>query len=149
MISLAILALAFAISYSTAQATLNNVQNSQEHSSALEYLDSQMEALHYVANQAVPPTSQMSSMAFCLVPQNVPGAGVQLQPVDFTTANPGQNPANWSGAAVSCKQSQGSYDYYEAIIPTSPNNYSVTVWWYGVGRLGIQSEQLSYRVYLQ
>lgn len=149
MISLAVLALAFAISYSTAQATLNNVQNSQEHSMALEYMDSQMEALHYVANETVPPVVQMTRTAFCLVPQNVPGGGAQIQPEDFTMANPGENPSNWTGSAVNCKQSQGSYNYYEAILPTSPNNYTVTIWWNGIGDLGKQSEQLSYRVYLQ
>lgn len=149
MISLAVLALAFAISYSTAQSTLNNVQNSQEHSSALEYIDSQIEALRYVANEAIPPIAQMSGSAFCLVPQNVPGGGVQIQPVDFNSINPGFNAANWRGATSSCAESQGSFDYYVAVIPTSPDNFNITVWWNGLGNLGIQKETLSYRVYLQ
>ena len=149
MISLAVLALAFAISYSTAQATMNNIQNSQEHSTALEYLDTQMEALHYIANQSVPPISLMSRDAFCLQLSNVAGGSVQVQPYDFTTANPGQNPRYWTGSASKCKQSQGSFYYYEAIIPTTPNNYTVKIWWPGLGNLGVQSEQLSYRVYMQ
>ncbi len=126
LISLAILSLAFAISYATANRALINTQNSQEHATALEYLDSQLEALHYYVDQAqqTPPSN-----SFYLQPdlinhtvQEVPGAG----------SEPGNG-----------------FSYSISLIRDASNSYTyhATITWPGLGSLGQQSEELSYRVY--
>lgn len=142
MISLAVLGLAFAISYSTAQSTLNDIQNSQEHSTALEHIDSQVESLRYIANQPPTPGVSLSQYAFCIIPSSVPGGGLQVH--QFTDISPGQNPRNFP---AQCQIHQSGFIYYEAIIPTTPNNFNITIWWPGIGNLGNQSEELSYRIY--
>lgn len=142
MISLAVLGLAFAISYSTAQSTLNDIQDSQEHSTALEHIESQVESLRYIANQPPTPGVSLSQYAFCITPSNPPGGGLTV--TQFTVNSPGQNPHNYP---AQCQIHQSGFIYYEAIIPTTTNNFNITIWWPGIGTLGNQSEELSYRIY--
>ena len=63
LVSLAILSLAFAISYSTASKALIVSQNSQEHSTALGYLDQQMEMLWYISQPSFKATSTPNPFA--------------------------------------------------------------------------------------
>jgi len=149
MIALAILALAFSISYAISQSTLVDVQNSQEHSMALEYMDSQLEALQAVAYEPNPPAGISPSLpdnAFCLST-----SGSSISASDFTI-----NPTNPTQTSVSnypskCVKSQGSYSYYVAIqkSPTLVDTYKVNIWWNGLGSLGVQQEDMYYRVYIQ
>jgi len=150
MIALAILALAFSISYAISQSTLVDVQNSQEHSMALEYMDSQLEALQAVANEPNTPAGIPPSLpdnAFCLST-----SGSSINAYDFTVNNY-YNPSQTSVSNYpsKCVKSQGSYSYYVAIqkSPTLVDTYKVNIWWNGLGSLGVQQEDMYYRVYIQ
>lgn len=139
LIALAVLSLAFAISYSTATRALQVSQNSQEHSLALEYLDSQVEALRYVAtqpNQILPYTEFVHRghpAPFCLVPNPPPTSSIVLS------------------STVPCSEPGNGFNYLVEIIPDSHYNYifHFTITWPGLGTLGQQSEELSYKVYPQ
>lgn len=134
MVALAILGLAFGISYAIANRSLQISQNSQEHSQALEYLDSQVElarsdvkglyASTYVTN---PGTT------FCMTSSDVPtGIG-----------------------AGDCHPSDGGADYNISISynPSTDNDgvnqdiFTFTINWEGLGTLGEQQEQQSYKLH--
>ncbi len=148
MIALAVLALAFSISYAIAQSTLVDVQNSQEHSMALEYMDSQLEALQAIANEpnppaGIPPTAPDN--AFCLST-----AGNSIHAYDFKVNQLNPSQTSVSKYPSQCVEDQGSYSYYLSIQKsTLPNTYKVNIWWNGLGRLGVQQEDMYYRVYIQ
>lgn len=150
LIALAVLSLAFAISYSTANAALIQSQNAQEHSLALEYLDAQIEELRYAAYNPslnIVPVNEFNetttnNTSFCLYTHN-------KKIYSSSTFTYGENNPNPS----QCNISGGSFNYHIAITPNINANqqstFNVSVWWNGLGSLGKQSEQLSYRVYLQ
>ena len=140
LIALAVLSLAFGISYATANRSLEVSQNAQEHSLALEYLNAQIEGLRYVANQpgqTIVPASYFTvpRQSFCLVPS---GNSLQSEP----PSSPGccqimaglsfQSNCNDAGISIT---SEGN-DTFQAEIK-----------WPGLGNLGEQSEMLAYRVY--
>jgi len=152
LIALAVLSLAFVISYATANSALIAAQNAQEHSLALEYIDAQLQALRYVATQ---PNQTLISQkefnapkypnsAFCL---EATGSGVDIS--NYFTAIVGNKSSYPNSAPVSCSILNGSFHYYIAIEPQRQikNTFTVDIWWQGLGSLGIQQEQLSYRVY--
>lgn len=146
LIALAVLSLAFVISYATANAALLASQNAQEHSLALEYLDAQIEALRYVANQPnqlIIPQSEFhhSNSAFCLQPGGS----------DVSSSAPFNPSHNASSYPPSCRLAANGFSYYVDIQPdpSLDNDFHVQIWWNGLGKLGIQSEELSYRVYSQ
>lgn len=159
LIALAILSLAFVISYSTANSALIDSQNSQEHSMALEYLDTQAELLRYAANQVnqgIIPTSEFNTggKAFCLSVPLTMGAIATAQNVDyvpFKYALPEFQYQSSINASLDyppqCQVGSG-FKYYLAIQP-GPQNYDfqIWLWWYGLGSLGVQQERISYRVY--
>ncbi|MCL4358170.1 hypothetical protein M1512_04780 [Patescibacteria group bacterium] len=136
LIALAVLSLAFAISYATASRALQVSQNSQEHSQALEYLDAQVEALRYVTtqpDQILPPTDFVhGSQPFCFVTSS-PTSGIALS------------------HTVPCKEPGNGFNYLVEITPDPTFNYifHFTIIWPGLGSLGQQKEQLSYKVYPQ
>ena len=140
MIALAVLSLAFVISYATANRALTDSQNSQEHSTALEYIDGQLEALRYYSQQ---PGQTLSSttFAFYLKPDTSTRT-VQLMPAPDTILGSGFVysisiwPPNTGDPTIKC------------LNPTRiPNTYIVTVTWPGLGKLGEQCEALSDRIY--
>ncbi len=139
LIALAVLSLAFAISYATASRALQVSQNSQEHSLALEYLDAQVEALRYVATQPqqILPIADFIHRgipsSFCLVPSLSATSTISLS------------------STVPCKEPGNGFDYLVEITPDPRLNYifHFTVTWPGLGSLGPQSEELSYKVYPQ
>ena len=152
LIALAILSLAFVISYSTASAALLNSQNSQEHSMALEYLDTQIELLRYVANQPYQTTiastdfSSGTGKAFCLYVTNT---NVMAATFGTSLAYQYQSSIKPTDYPPQCQIGSG-FSYYVAIQPgPAPNDFQIWLWWYGLGNLGIQQERLSYRVYQQ
>lgn len=158
LIALAILSLAFVISYVTANSALIDSQNSQEHSMALEYLDTQAELLRYAAsqvNQAIIPASEFSTggKAFCLsVPMTI-GAIPTAKNVDyipFTNSLPDfqyKSTILTSDYPIQCQVGSG-FKYYLAIQPGPKNNdFQIWLWWYGLGSLGVQQERISYRIY--
>ena len=126
MVALAVLCLAFALSYATANRALTDSQNSQEHMLALEYIDAQFEALPYYAGQ---PGVTLPLYSFYLVPILSNGS-VQVDPA------PGLEPGNGFSYKISLMRDINLN-----------NTYHATITWPGLGNLGPQSEELSYRVY--
>jgi hypothetical protein len=126
-------------------------QNNQEHSLALEYLDAQLEALRYAS--ALPPGQVNIPTAgyFCLY---LNGAGINS--VDFSPPNT-TKPLSQQGYNSNCEVPGNSFNYYVAIIATKNQaqgntiavNYDASIKWNGLGALGVQSEDLNYRVYVQ
>ncbi|MGH7234475.1 MAG: PulJ/GspJ family protein [Candidatus Saccharimonadales bacterium] len=126
LIALAVLSLAFVISYATADRAITDSQNAQEHTLALEYLDAQIEALRYYAGQS---SQGLPTSSFFLAP-NASNGTVQVDP------GSGQEPGNGFSYSVSLTLDQ-----------SVQNTYHANVTWPGLGGLGQQSEELSYRVY--
>lgn len=136
LVSLAVLSLAFAISYATASHALQDSQNSQEHSQALEYLDTQIEALHYeVINQALKPSVYWNThVQFCFEPQ-APSPTPPSQPITIKRD-------------IKCSIPGSGFNYMVWITyGGSSNAFTAHITWPGLGSLGQQSEELSYRIY--
>jgi len=148
LIALAILSLAFVISYSTANRALIDAQNSQNHSTALEYLDSQAEALQYEASQPDDsikssefnkPSSPQSD--FCLQPSS--GVIKLYGYFQASVSHPSNYPSH-------CQLfGNADFNYYIAIEPSTSiyDDFHIFIWWQGLGNLGIQQEEISYKVY--
>ena len=140
LIALAVLSMAFAISYATANRALEDSQNAQEHSLALGYLDAQLEVLHYVASQpgqTTIPAGEFSggSQSFCLTPDKTQPLGIAYNIIP-------------SGK---CQFPAGSFNYSISITPdkSSDNVFHANITWPGLANFGPQSEGLSYRIYSQ
>ena len=149
LVSLAILSLAFAISYSTASRALIVSQNSQEHSTALGYLDQQMEMLWYISQPSFKATSTpnpqteaySTSSPFCLTGSiSDSTSGIQFNPsvpYDLVSSK---------SAPQKCLFPGGGFSYSVA-LERSNNTFTAYIWWPGLGNLGEQHESLTYRVY--
>ena len=149
IISLAVLALAFTISYATAQKSIVDIQNTQEHSFALETLDSQMQELIYYNN-----TSNVSSYAngqsFCMRVTSPSGIGKLTIPSGATPNN-----TKWPSGCTT--QQIASFAYYYKItvtniVPMNGNTlqqvfFKISIYWNGLGNLGNQTEVLYYKDY--
>ncbi|HSX36786.1 MAG TPA: type II secretion system protein [Patescibacteria group bacterium] len=131
LIALAILGLAFSISFATANRSLTVARNAEEHSEALQYLDSQVELARVDAGD----TSLY--------------AGNQCMDTVANDVNYGKPVPTTS---VICKINSLynlSYTYSQA---KDSNNipqdiFTFTVAWEGVGSLGAQQEQISYKIH--
>jgi len=153
LFAMTVLALAFSISYATASSALTHAQNSQEHSLALGYMDYQLEALQYLSSQ---PGSLNTSVfnttkAFCLkaVKPASPGASAVLASSLFTLPTVFSTSSAISSYPTMCQVQANGFSYFVAIQPDSSvnNDFHVFVNWVGLGNLGTQSEELSYKVY--
>jgi len=147
LIALAVLALAFVISYSTANRALLDGQNSQEHSTALELLDAQAEALQYEASQpndsinANEFNKPSSPSDFCLQPSS---GRIKLYGYFQASIN---QPNNYP---TQCRLfGNADFNYYIAIEPSTSisDDFHIVIWWQGIGNMGIQQEEISYKVY--
>jgi len=156
LIALAVLSLAFAISYATSNTALNNAQNAQEHALALGYLDAQLEALRYVSEepgQTIISSYEYSGVthpgligSFCLQPN---GSNITMSSnFNYFTFN-----STASGYPTSipsqCQITGNGFNYNVAIVPSKSENdvFNAIVWWPGLGGIGTQQEELSYRIY--
>ncbi len=142
MVALSVLALAFAISYATASHALQESQNSQEHSQALQVIASQLELAREDVND--PALFNASGPYFCL---GTSGGGNQIT-VSAHFSNPNSAPnfcqVNLNG--------QVYYTVYVQYQPTPLNGinqdiFTFSVSWPGIGDLGQQREQLSYKLH--
>ena len=118
LVSLAILSLAFAISYSTASKALIVSQNSQEHSTALGYLDQQMEMLWYISQPSFKATSTpnpqtaaySTSSPFCLMGNISNGkSGIQFN------SSVHYSPGSLRSAPAQCSYHGGGFSYSVAV----------------------------------
>jgi len=159
LVALAVLGLAFAISYATSNGALENAQNAQEHSLALEYLDGQFADLRYVSDQPAQttiPAYEYSAAsdpdrasAFCLQPSSTSINGV-TKSSGFNVFTFNSTSSGYPTNLPSQCQIQGSgFDYNIAIVPSESENnvFNAIIWWPGLGSLGTQQEELSYRIY--
>ena len=122
MIALAILGLAFATAYATANSSLEHTRNSQEHAEALQYLASQAELL-----RADERDSQIykDTNPFCMnasTDQRVDGSCAAIAPIGYITKIT-----------------------YNNDCPV--DTFTLDVNWTGVGSLGPQHEQMQYKVH--
>lgn len=141
LIVLAILGLSLAVSYATANRGLQQSRNAQEHSAALGLLDSQVELVRTAfANHA---EASLPAAPFCLAPPT----GAQLvNPTTLgpsfndTLANDTLNTATYPGV---CTQSSL---YNISIVGRGSGVFDFRVRWFGIGDLGRQQEELTYKI---
>jgi type II secretory pathway pseudopilin PulG len=154
MIVLAVLSLSFAISYATANTGLNQSRNAEEHSEALGLLNSQVELLRTaVGNQA----NVFLGTPFCM---SNPAAADPVP--DSSFHSPENVDSNFPASAASDNfakypatcASQGQDKFYNVSITyntpvatdPSQNYFDLRVRWDGIGSLGRQQEELTYRM---
>lgn len=131
MVALAVLGLAFAISYATATHALNSSQNSQEHGQALQILDSQVEMAR--SNAGTQKLYDNPGHTFCI--------------------NPSTQAPTDDASDPSCQITDGGANYQVSVeyTPTSTNgvtlaNFTFSISWEGIGNLGNQQESLNYQL---
>lgn len=143
LIVLAVLGLAMSIAYATANHGLQQSRNAQEHSEALGILNSQIEILRTVyskqASNILPPSN---GTAFCLAPSTTAPAGV-TQLVGFNEDRSAPDNLNTTVYPGPCNQNSL---YYVSVVNRGGGLYDFRVRWEGLGQLGHQQEQLTYRI---
>lgn len=157
MIALAVLGLAFAISYATANHALNVSQNSNEHSKASQILNSQVEMAHTMAaDDAVYSHKQTAAGGdgkwFCFYLDNV-SKDVKMQAFDaIDNFNPDTQGNQFPANCTSPVNSQVNYYVYatltvlgDASTNVNQNYFKFNIAWTGLGDLGAQAEQVSYK----
>lgn len=142
LIVLAVLSLAFAISYTTASRALNGSRNAQEHSETQNTLNSQIEQLRsaYSSGATVPegPPFCMKDGAVVNFPT---GSSIPASASLDTFTTPSAYPTD-------CVN--GFYHYsivYTGATPTEKGYFDVRVRWDGPGSTGRQQVQTSYKTY--
>jgi hypothetical protein len=159
MIALAVLGLAFAISYATANHALNVSQNSNEHSKASQILNSQVEMAHTMAadadvyshKQPDPDGGGGDGKWFCFYLDG--SNNVQMQafnPID--NFNPDSQGDLFPAKCTSPVNSQVNYYVYATLTVlgdtgtnVNQNYFKFNIVWTGLGDLGTQAEQVSYK----
>ena len=148
LIVLAVLGLSMSIAYATANTGLQKSRNAQEHSQALGIINSQVELLRSTfAKQAGGSIeTQAASGPFCLSPSA--SAPVTITPL----SNSGPNKFNESLAADTLNTTtypgpctQDAF-YKISIVGRGGGVYDFRVRWEGLGSLGRQQEELTYKI---
>lgn len=134
MLVVAILGLAFALAYATANAAVIKTRNAQEHAEALQYLNSQLELLRNVDQTAIIP---FRSAPFCMetvtdTPQAVPNA----------VCNVGTEDTVGAGGRYKIK-----ITYDTRAVAADDDRYLLQVDWEGPGGLGLQHEKIYYKLH--
>lgn len=149
LIVLAVLGMAMSISYATANKGLQQSRNAEEHSQALGIINSQIELLRsaYANKAGSTVEAQAAAGAFCLSP---PPTG---QPVNIRVLGTGINGFrdnitadhlnNFLAYPGPCLQNSL---YNISIVGRGNNVYDIRVRWEGLGTLGRQQEELTYRI---
>lgn len=133
LIVLTILSFSFGISYATAKGGLTRAQNSQEHSQALGYINSQIE----LVRSAVVKNNQNALLKngndFCM----------------DTNGDPALSGSVLTSTPPNCQQQNGRYNVtakYHDVGDSAKNYYHFNVTWDGLGTLGSQHEDLTYKI---
>lgn len=153
LFAMSVLALAFSISYATASSALTHAQNSQEHSLALEYMDYQLEALQYFSSQPGSLNTPVfnTTKDFCLQAAKpaTPGASAVVASPLFSLPPVFSSSSAATIYPAMCQVQANGFSYFVAIQPDSSinNDFHVFIDWVGLGNLGTQSGELSYKVY--
>ena len=126
MLVVAILGLAFSVSYATANASVIKTRNSQEHAEALQYLDSQVELLRSSSPDAVAAVNTLGP--FCMnIAANLP------VPLPDPVCQQGTD-----------SRYHLSIDYAAA---SGQDRYTFRADWTGISNLGAQQETISYKLH--
>lgn len=153
LIVLAVLSLAFAISYSTATHGLAQSRNAEEHSEALGLLNTQVELVrtslvkHVILPVNTTPPTGSSSLDFCMSdssdPPAVVGFGSYIVPVsgaaDTAINNVAPNP-------VYPAQCVSGYYHTSVVYNSTTGSYDFRIRWNGLSNLGLQQEELNYKI---
>lgn len=149
LIVLAVLGLALSISYASASRGLQQSRNAQEHSEALGIINSQVELLRSAfAHQAgAVIEAQATSGPFCLSTPTPPDT-VKITAITKTGANGfnenlASDPLNTAEYIGPCNQNTL---YYVSIVGRGSGVYDFRVRWDGIGQLGRQQEELTYKI---
>lgn len=150
LIVLAVLGSAMSLAYATANRGLQKSRNAQEHSQALGIINSQIELLRSAFAKQVGPAIEAQATAgpFCLSTP-VPPAEVNITPL----ANSGVNGFSESLAADKLNNTvtypgpciQDSL-YNISIVGRGGGVFDFRVRWDGIGNLGRQQEELTYKI---
>ncbi|CAM6000317.1 unnamed protein product [Sphagnum balticum] len=158
MIVLTILSLAFGIAYATANDGLDRSRNAEEHSEALGLLQAQVELTRaaFADNQDLTTYNVNSGVndSFCLLN---PNDTTPTNPVFFGSYQVPQNPVSDILASANPTTAQAPYPttctsglYYTSITYRTPASgqpyFDFLVRWQGEGNLGIQQEELTYKI---
>jgi len=127
LIALSILGFALTTSYSTVNRSMQSARNSQEHSEALQYLNSQVE----LARAAASDPALFGPGSFCM---DATAKRVALSNAACTTGTEG-----FYKLTVRYAQAPS--------FGVDQDIFTFTVQWPGVGQLGPQQEQLSYKIH--
>jgi prepilin-type N-terminal cleavage/methylation domain-containing protein len=165
MIALAILGLAFALAFSTASRALGDTQNAEEHTEALQLIDTQIELIRTQAgevpsNDPGPPrsvfliggTSPLNPKIyhpFCMINDTTP-----LEFFSHTNPDEGPGPGLWRDYTkedftlypAACVHGM----YYMSITYCNTSGYDyfvVQARWQGIDGRGIQAEQVEYKIH--
>lgn len=147
MIVLAILGLSFAISYATANRGLQQSRNAEEHSEALGLLNSQVELVRaaYAAQQTLP-----STYSFCIPNSSDPSTTTPLTSAghNYTLPQPDSSDSDFANYPSGCVNSFYHVSITKRTPPTGTGTayFDFMVRWDGLGNLGIQQEELTYRI---
>jgi type II secretory pathway pseudopilin PulG len=140
LIVLAVLGLAFSISYATANHAVIRARNAQEHSEALGILKSQVDLTRAAVSKGVDPPTLTQS--FCIPDPANPQTVQQFStvPADATTDDNANYPNYPAGCVSTFYHASGTYD-------STSSTVDFRVRWTGIGTLGAQQEEISYRIY--
>ncbi len=141
LIVLAVLGLSFAISYATANHGLIQARNAQEHSEALGIINSQVELIR--AAFADHTAIAQDGTAFCMK-ASTPITGFAIGYPTAAAAN--DNFTKYPNYATSNDCHQSDF-YYISVVYDVPNKaFDFRVRWDGLGSLGRQQEELTYKI---
>lgn len=155
MVALAVLGLAFAISYATASRSLNVAQNSQEHSQASQVLKSQVELAH---NNSSDSSLYTEGKWFCLYYSSSQGKiSIADYPSNSVSSAPPECQSQLNASVnyvtyvtYTCEVQVGNgYQSCDASGNSGlvkQNYFTFTVAWPGIGNLGPQQEQINYKL---
>lgn len=126
LLCLAILGLALSISYATANRALLIARNAEEHSEALQYLNSQVELARADATDA----NIYTSGTFCM--DSATGKPI------IPSCSVGQN---------NLYQVANTYKQTPAGAPGPQDVFTFTITWQGLSDLGQQQEHITYKIH--
>lgn len=140
MIVLTILGLAIGISYATANSSLQDIRQAEEHAQATELAQSQVEALRTLLGPGSP--NIFIAGPFCLVPS---GSTFAVWP---------QSPATWPGGTYPAGCEYGTEPYTIQVEDLSvsnptlaPDTFQIFIQWPNVRGQGNDSTTLTYRLH--
>jgi len=157
LIVLAILGLALSISYATANKGLQQSRNAQEHSEALALVNSQVELLRSDSNQGKTIPTAIPSASYCIPSFSYPGNPSNFQQLNSVVPANVADEGNYSEYSQSDPSANGPIKcivnnlYHLSITyrqtgSAATDYYDFLVRWDGVGSLGPQQEEITYRI---